>query len=118
MGTHSEVIGTSLADVVWRRKKKYDFLRQAIAGTVAISADMPPVIVFDPGTTARNVLLPADAVSAGLSFMIVNLGTATGVLTLQTSGGAGLTPAATVPVGRMGIVFNDGVSGWKAVVSA
>lgn len=72
------------------------YLRQAtgIGASFAITKDMPSFI-FIKATTARNVLLPAVTADVdGRILYLYNEGTAT--ITLQTSSGAGLSPAVTL----------------------
>jgi hypothetical protein len=47
-------------------------------------------LIFDPGTTSRNVDLPVAAQCAGAMVFIGNLGTTTGTLVVRTSGGTAI----------------------------
>ncbi len=76
--------------------------------------DVSNMFTFDPGGSARNLVLPAEADNAGLILFIHNAADATEVITIQDD-----TPATVVTPteDESAIVWCDGVS-WFGLVGA
>lgn len=76
--------------------------------------DVGNVFSFDPGGSARNLVLPAEAANAGIILFIANTADAAEVITIQDD-----TPATvcTPTQNESAIVFCDGVS-WFGHVGA
>lgn len=116
MGTRSEHIGSSLADVSIRRGRYENpmVITGNIADNFPITKDFPPVIVLG-ASAARDILMPAPTSSInGLCFTILsNSSTTTGVLTLKTSSDSALSPAVTIAQnGSVEMIYIHG-TGWR-----
>lgn len=115
MGTRSEVIDTSLANTLQRRRMKSAMLDVVPADNFAIQADFPTFIRMTPAG-AIDVLMPAvTADIAGLIFFLSNVG-AGGIITLKTSADAAFSPAITIAVNASAIVICDGVT-WREFIA-
>ncbi len=77
--------------------------------------DNANVFTFDPGGSARNLDLPAEADCAGIALFIHNASDNTEILTIRDDAGA-LT-IGTPTQGESAYVFCDGVS-WRGLVGA
>lgn len=115
----SELIDTSLANTLHRRKKCDETLvvTTAIADNYPLSADMPPVVALF-ASAARDVLMPPNASTPkGMRMTIVNLSvTAAAVLTLKDSADGALVPAQTVAINsavEMIYLGGSGTTGWR-----
>lgn len=53
-------------------------------------------LIFDPGTTARDVTLPPAAACLGVKVFIGNKGTTTGTLVVKDSGGTAVATVGSV----------------------
>ncbi len=80
---------------------------------MAIGADWPPMLFLDPAGGAKTVLLPAEADSKGLMFVIVN--TADGVEVLTVEEDSSTTAIATIAQFEMAILVCDGTT-WYSLV--
>jgi hypothetical protein len=85
---------------------------QATTTAFTLSVNSPPVISIDPGVSAVNITMYAP-VPPNLSpqYLIINRAAATGTLVIKQTDGS--TTAATIAVGKMGIVAWDGTA-WRA----
>ncbi len=72
------------------------------------------VFTFDPGGSARNLVLPAEADCAGIVLFIHNASDNTEVITIQDDSPA---TVCTPTENESAIVFCDGVS-WRGSVGA
>jgi hypothetical protein len=98
------------AEIEGARTNKMRTLGQvrAITATTQLADTDPDTIVFNPGTTAQTVKLPAASASnEGRRFSLYNMGTATGAITLQTSA-AGAITGGTLAVGTGLTLVNVG----------
>jgi len=99
MGTHDEVLDSTFRNCRWRARRYEEIMRVPgnVADNYALSADMPPTIVF-AATAARDILMPANSADIdGLVMELINASAVTtGVLTLKTSADAALTPAVSL----------------------
>lgn len=87
-------------------------LKQTLSGTFTIDEDMPTLMFLDPDGSGRTILLPAEASSKGLQYIIVNTETVSGDLTVKED--AGSTTIGVVGIGDIGHFFCDGTTwyGW------
>ena len=88
------------------------------AGPITLTPNSPPVLSFDPGVAAVNVVMytPVPAAVSPM-YIIVNRAAATGTLVIKQADGA--TTAGTIAVGKIGIIVWDGTTtgntvGWRA----
>ena len=84
-----------------------------LAGTLTLTVDSPTMLFIDPDG-ARNLVLPAEADSDGLFFIIVNQAGSSEVITIQED-----TPATvcTPDQNETALVFCDGTT-WEGLVGA
>ena len=73
--------------------------------------------ILDANGAGRNVLLPSESANDGKIMLINNPAAGAFSLTLQSSAGAGLSPAVTVAQNKTAIVFCDGTA-WRALNGA
>jgi hypothetical protein len=76
------------------------------------------LIIVDPGTTARNLLLYTPTNNAVVHrHEIINLGTSTGVITVKDP--TNTTTYGTVPIGKKGeVMWNPKTAAWQVFPSA
>ena len=78
------------------------------AGPITLSPNSPPVLSFDPGVAAVNVVFYTPAPGAvSPMYFIINRAGATGTLVLKQSDGA-TTFATIATAGKIGIAMWDG----------
>lgn len=84
------------------------------AGNLTLTVDSPMIQFIDPGGAGRNVVLPAEADSDGLMFIIINTADAAEILTVQDD-----TPATVVTPtqAETAWVFCNGTT-WEGMVGA
>jgi hypothetical protein len=87
-------------------------LAATLTGTKVLSVNEPRLQVLDPGGSARQVDLPAEAVSGGDSWIIKNSADAAEVITIKNDGGDTL---ATPTQSEAAICVCDGVD-WHCFV--
>ena len=116
MGSRSDVIDATLAGTRIRRKRIEETL--VIPGNIAanfqLSAEMPPVIMLG-ASAARTIRMPtgSEAINGLCLTLMSNSTTTTGVLTLNTSTGAALSPAVTITQALSAeLIYIHGV-GWR-----
>lgn len=82
------------------------------AGPITLTANSPPVLSFDPATSAVNVVMytPVPASVSPMHF-IINRAAATGTLVMKQPDGS-TTFATIATAGKIGIVMWDGAL-WK-----
>ncbi len=83
------------------------------AAQQVIVATDPPVILIDPGGGAIDLLLPAEALSDGLSFHIFNTADAAEAITVKEDGDA--TTIVTLDQNQSGFVYCDGTT-WRGYI--
>lgn len=86
---------------------------QTLAGTKTLTTADPPFQAFDPDGSDRTILLPAEASSDGLIFIVTNWGSAGEQLAVKED--AGSTTILTVEAGDVGVVICDGTT-WRGGV--
>jgi hypothetical protein len=89
----------------------YEF--DAGAAQTVLQNTFPPVIICDPGGGAIDMLLPAEADSDGLVFLIFNAANAAEVITVKEDGD--VTTIATVAQNEGVLVYCNGTI-WHALV--
>lgn len=82
------------------------------AADIVLTEKSPMIQFIDPGGAARNVDLPAEAVSKGLVFLISNQADAAEVLTIRDDSA---TTIATPTQAEAAILFCNGVT-WSGLV--
>ncbi len=87
---------------------------RTMAGTVVLSVKSPTLQFLDPGGSARNLDLPAEADSDGLVFVVANTADAAEIITIRNdAAGTICTPTQS----ETAIVFCNGVL-WVGLVGA
>ena len=92
---------------------RWSNVTMTLAADLTLTADSPTLLFIDPGA-ARNVVLPAEADSDGLFFIIVNTASTGYTITIQDD-----TPATvcTPDQNETALVFCDGTT-WEGMVGA
>ena len=111
----SPVVNTDLFNVVIRRQQKMAFYSATLSGNLTIAKEFPPVLILDPGGSARTVLLPAEADSKHQVFQIFNTADADEVLSVKED--AGSTTIISLGQDQFGWVFCDGTT-WRGYESS
>jgi outer membrane lipoprotein-sorting protein len=107
----SNISDALMENVLLTRKWKMHFNLESLGDTQkTLVVDDAPVQILDPEGTAVDVLLPAEASSKGLLFMIINNGSGTEDLVVKEDGDS--TTIATVTASSASIVFCDGTT-WR-----
>ncbi len=112
MGVNS-LVNSNIYDTVFRKGMKLGFYTEELSGNKTITVDYPPVLILDPANATRDVTLPAEASSVGLSFYIFNNGSGSEILVIKDDGG---TTIITLDFPDNGWVFCDGIK-WRGIVS-
>lgn len=87
---------------------------ETLAATKTLTIADGPLQFLDPGGAGRQVNLPAEALSTGLIFVIINTADAAEVLTVKDDGGGTIV---TPTENESAFVFCDGTT-WKGLVGA
>jgi hypothetical protein len=98
-----------------RSEELYTTNTQTLAATKTLICDDPYYQVLDPGGAGRDVVLPVEAASKGLSFHIKNSADAAEVLTIKASDGS--TTVCTPTQSESALVTCDGTT-WHGMVAA
>ena len=88
---------------------------ETLAATKTLVCDDAYYQVLDPGGAGRDVVLPKEAASKGLSFHIRNSADAAEILTIKASDGS--TTVCTPTQNEAALVTCDGTT-WRGVVGA
>jgi hypothetical protein len=91
----------------------YTSLTQTLSGNKTLVCDDAFYQVLDPGGAGRDVILPKEAASKGLRFVIRNAADAAEILTVKASDGS--TVVVTPTQNETALVFCDGTT-WRGVV--
>lgn len=109
----SNVVDANLYDAFWRQGLKLENIAKTVAAEEAIATSWPPVLLLDPNGGAKTVLLPAEADSEGLTFVIFNTADAAEVLTVEED--SSTTAILTLAQGEGGLVYCDGTT-WHGMM--
>ncbi len=112
MGVES-VVNTEIYNTTFRKGMKMSFFSEELSGNKVITADYPPVLILDPNNSTRDVELPAEALSKGLMFFILNGGDGSQILVIKDDASATII---TLDFPDNGWVFCDGTT-WRGIVS-
>lgn len=107
--------GGTMQDVL-QKTTRFNHQTIALGADLTLTAKHPTLLFIDPGGSARNVDLPAEADSEGMMFIIVNTADAAEVITVRDDAGAGLTPAITPTQNETAFLFCDGTT-WRGTVA-
>ncbi len=104
---------TEIYNTIFRKGMKMDFFTEELSGNKTITADYPPVLILDPNNATRTITLPAEAVSKGLMFFILNDGAGSEILVIKDDASSTII---TLDFPDNGWVFCDGTT-WRGIVS-
>ena len=107
------VVNTDLFNSRFRKGMKMDWFAELLGGNKVITKDYPPVLILDPNNSTRDVELPAEAVSDGLMFFILNDGTGSEILVTKDDAGTTIT---TIQFPENAWVHCDGTK-WRGILS-
>ena len=109
----SPVVDSEIINTIFRHGFKLDSYTALLTAEIAIPATFPPVLILDPNGATQDVLLPAEADSKGLFFLVINDGAGTEILVVKED--SDTTTIATVTFPEIGIFYCDGVA-WRGGV--
>jgi hypothetical protein len=92
---------------------RYTTNTETLAANKTLTCDDPYYQVLDPGGAGRNVVLPKEAASKGLRFLIRNAADDAEVLTIQASDAS--TTVCTPTQNETALVACDGTT-WRGIV--
>lgn len=107
------VVDADIFNTMFRKGMKLDFYKELLGDDKVITIDYPPVLILDPGGSSRDIELPAEAVSEGLAFFILNDGEGSEPLVIKDDGGSTIVTSA-FPENMF--VYCDGVK-WRGILS-
>ncbi len=96
-----------------RKGFRLAFVVEELSDDIIIGKEYPPVLILDPNSATRDVTLPAEADSVGLTFYILNNGAGSEILIIKDDGGSTII---TLDFPDNGWVHCDGVK-WRGIVS-
>ena len=100
----------TLRGSIFQSKLKYGILSVDISAEYVITVNHPPLVIIDPTGSTRDVLLPVEADSEGLTFLILNVEDVSGDLTVKED--SDVTTIVTISDGGAAYVFCDGTT-WR-----
>ncbi len=100
----------TLSNSLFRSKLKYGLLRVDISAQYVITVNHPPLVIIDPTGSSRDVLLPVEADSEGLTFLILNVEDVSANLVIKED--ADVTTIVTLSEGGAAYLFCDGTT-WR-----
>ncbi len=107
------VVNTDIFNSMFRKQMKLDFYKETLAGNKTITKDYPPVLILDPANSTRDIILPAEALSEGLCFFILNDGAGSEALVVKDDGS---TTILTSAFPENMFLYCDGVK-WRGILS-
>lgn len=113
MAQRADVIAANLFDVFIQKGLKIASYAADATAEMAIQTTWPPILYLDPAGGAKTVLLPAEADSEGLVFLIVNTADASETITVEED--SSTTSIGTVAQNGFGLFHCDGTT-WRKVL--
>ena len=107
------VVNTDIFNTTFRKGMKLDFYTEKLGGNKTLTIDYPPVVILDPNNSTRDIILPAEALSEGLCFFILNDGAGVEALVVKDDGGSTILTSA-FPENMF--LYCDGVK-WRGILS-
>lgn len=108
-----EIVDSLFDRPIFREGFKLALASQTIADNFAITVKHPPLLILDPDGGAKDVLLPKEADSKGLVYVIVNGADAAEAITVKDDADA--VTVGTLAQGKIGLFVCDGVN-WYGLV--
>lgn len=118
MASRANLRDATALGLTMRGKTKFEINIELLAAQKALEDDDVTVHFLDPNGATQDVLLPAEASSAGLMFIIVNTGAATEELVVKDDSDTNTIGTLTVaagPLSETGIFICDGTT-WHSLV--
>jgi hypothetical protein len=106
--------GGTMSDV-FQKITRFGSMTQALGADITLTANHPTLLFLDPGGSARNLTLPAEADADGMMFIVVNTADAAEVISVLDDAAATLTPDITFTQNEIALLFCDGTS-WRGAV--
>lgn len=94
---------------------KGNVVLQTLTGTMTLALPLAPIYSLDPGGAGRNLVMPDEAASKGVTLMIINSADAAEDITVKASGGS--TTVGVISQSEGALAVCDGVR-WKIMVNA
>ena len=110
----SNIADALMENVLLTKKWKMNFNLETLSAQKQLVVDDAPVQILDPNAASVDVLLPTEATSRGLMFMIISNGAGTEDLIVKED--SDTTTIVTVTANSVGIVFCDGTT-WRGFAS-
>jgi hypothetical protein len=111
MPSRNDIEGVRAQDLLVYSKMKLGTGFMTLGANLTLDADSPTIMTIDP-TAARDLVLPAEADSVGLMFVILNAADAAEDITVKDDGAATI---GTISQNEIGILFCNGVA-WRLCV--
>jgi len=106
---HDTELATFFGKLAQMMVQQYGIATETLAAHKTLTTRDVKYQRFDPDGSGRNVTLPAEADSAGLSFAIHNIGSVAADLTVKNDGG---TTLLAMGIGQTGTFVCDGTN-WR-----
>lgn len=113
MGMHTNHVDGEFTNPLVRSGFKLEHLAKTVTAEEALLTTYPPILLLDPNGGAKTVLLPPEADSKGLTFIVRNTADAAETLTVEED--SSTTVIATIAQNGGAILHCDGVS-WRKLV--
>lgn len=108
MPSHNDVLGIRADDITIASLLKLGVNSQTLAATYTMDHEMPPLQFLDPGGAGRTVLLPTEADSKGLVFVIINKADAAEDLTIKDD--SNTNTIGTISQNELALLVCDGTT--------
>lgn len=107
-------IGGGRSSGVFHKNFRFENITETLAANKTLTVESPTLQFLDPGGSARDLTLPAEADSDGLVFIIVNQSDDTEIITIKDdAGGTVCTPTQA----EAAVLVCDGTT-WEGIVGA
>lgn len=103
----------TFTDMLIRSGLRIQSMTAAATAEMAIGVDWPTMLLLDPSGAARTILLPPEADSKDLVFIIVNTADAAETITVEED--SSTTSIGTVAQNTSGMFHCDGTT-WRKIV--